>query len=657
MKSVSAQLLFRTLHLLILLVLIVPLVLLNASTAYAHGTVDQSFLISGSWSQICSGDSGWNGQTFIPTKNTIIGFDIYFDGSSGASGLGTVFSITEYPNVGNILATAPASTVADGQAHFELTSALKVNPFQKYAIMLTGGSNTCFRSEGGPAATYSGGSAVRWTGSEDSTFDLAFQTYYPPDTNPPSTQGIKFFSPQDGFSGNELVGLTGGTVTAQPLSGEGIAIDSGSGISSLTVNGIPATFVGDNWTVNNVPLNEGANPITIVVKDAWLNTTTLNGEIGYSADYDNDGIYNNVDGVCPPNPITPTMDFPSNQYCDVLLGGSSNGTIAAKSAGVAVTITNASPEPEGVNVEVTGPAGGTLETFFQGKSSLITLEPGSYVLTDPDKTIKVQVISGHAEISYEFEGEQHVILIEDSSSAQFVEKEDGTATVSTLSGNVTVNGNTLTVGATFNIGGTPPSDTTDPSVNLVAPASNAVYLLNQVVNADYSCSDAGSGILSCVGPVVSGNAIDTSTVGKKSFAVTATDNAGNTSIVTHNYTVLYEWSGFLQPINSDNSSIFKLGSTVPVKFQLINSSAAISTALAKLYVAKIDNGIEGSVVEAVSNASADSGNTFRYESLTSQYIFNLGTRGLTTGTYKLRVYVGGDNNTGSLQGEVEISLK
>ncbi len=38
-------------------------------------------------------------------------------------------------------------------------------------------------------------------------------------------------------------------------------------------------------------------------------------------------------------------------------------------------------------------------------------------------------------------------------------------------------------------------------------------------------------------PVATGAAIDTATAGAKSFAVTATDAAGNTATVTHNYTV------------------------------------------------------------------------------------------------------------------------
>ena len=50
-------------------------------------------------------------------------------------------------------------------------------------------------------------------------------------------------------------------------------------------------------------------------------------------------------------------------------------------------------------------------------------------------------------------------------------------------------------------------------------------------------------------------------------------------------------------------------------------------------------------MEAVSTSAAD-----------SEYIFKLGTKGLTTGTYRLKVYVGGDNTTGVLHATLLISL-
>ncbi|MDP9438030.1 MAG: MBG domain-containing protein [Actinomycetota bacterium] len=116
--------------------------------------------------------------------------------------------------------------------------------------------------------------------------------------------------------------------------------------------------------------------------------------------------------------------------------------------------------------------------------------------------------------------------------------------------------------------------------------------------------------------------------------------------------ITYSWSNVLQPINVNGSSIFKLGSTVPVKFKLTNQSAGYANATAKLYTAKVSSGIAGQELEATSTAAADSGNTFRYDATNDQYVFNLGTKGLSEGTFRLRIDLGdGTTNT------VDISLK
>jgi Ca2+-binding RTX toxin-like protein len=83
------------------------------------------------------------------------------------------------------------------------------------------------------------------------------------------------------------------------------------------------------------------------------------------------------------------------------------------------------------------------------------------------------------------------------------------------------------------------ADSTKPTVTLAAPAEGATYSLNQDVKADYSCQDeaGGSGLASCEGTAADGAPVDTSSAGQKSFTVTATDNAGNTTTVTRTYTV------------------------------------------------------------------------------------------------------------------------
>ncbi len=85
----------------------------------------------------------------------------------------------------------------------------------------------------------------------------------------------------------------------------------------------------------------------------------------------------------------------------------------------------------------------------------------------------------------------------------------------------------------------PASDHTPPQANLVTPSEGASYYPGQNVPADYSCQDeaGGSGISRCEGTVPDGQPIDTSSVGTFSFTVTAVDRAGNSSTVTHDYTV------------------------------------------------------------------------------------------------------------------------
>src|SRR5262249_28263436 len=61
--------------------------------------------------------------------------------------------------------------------------------------------------------------------------------------------------------------------------------------------------------------------------------------------------------------------------------------------------------------------------------------------------------------------------------------------------------------------------------------------------------------------------------------------------VTVRYQAATDGSFFKQPINPDGSSIFKSGSTIPVKFQLTGPSAVISNAVARLYVARVSSGI------------------------------------------------------------------
>jgi hypothetical protein len=159
-----------------------------------------------------------------------------------------------------------------------------------------------------------------------------------------------------------------------------------------------------------------------------------------------------------------------------------------------------------------------------------------------------------------------------------------------------------------------------------------------VVPADWTATDSESGILNEVGTVDKGQPIDTSTPGTKTFSVTVTDLAGNSTKVPVNYQVIYKTIGVLQPINADKSSQFKLGSTVPVKFQLTDANgASVTNATATIKTAKVSNNITGTFYEAASTSAATTGNLFRYDSASNQYIFNLATKCMASGTYEILI--------------------
>ncbi|CUR59907.1 exported hypothetical protein [metagenome] len=141
-------------------------------------------------------------------------------------------------------------------------------------------------------------------------------------------------------------------------------------------------------------------------------------------------------------------------------------------------------------------------------------------------------------------------------------------------------------------------------------------------------------------------------LGTTTVTCTAKDAAGNIGTESFTVTVTASWSNVLQPVSVDGSSVFKLGSTVPVKFQLTGASAQISNLTGRLYLQRVGPGATGTVLEAISTSNATTGNLFRYDGTSGQYIFNLATKTLSVGTYQLRINLG----DGVLR-TVNISLK
>jgi hypothetical protein len=124
------------------------------------------------------------------------------------------------------------------------------------------------------------------------------------------------------------------------------------------------------------------------------------------------------------------------------------------------------------------------------------------------------------------------------------------------------------------------------------------------------------------------------------------DGNGTADITLHakeNAVVLppppYIFNGFLQPINDityhpeQQSSVFKQGSTIPVKFQLKNASGDIVQSAALPLWLSPERGLPMSLTPGEQGYTdlATGGTTYRFDPTAQQYIYNWSTRGLAAG--------------------------
>jgi hypothetical protein len=181
-------------------------------------------------------------------------------------------------------------------------------------------------------------------------------------------------------------------------------------------------------------------------------------------------------------------------------------------------------------------------------------------------------------------------------------------------------------------------DKKDPAVVVATPAAGTPsYTVGQVVTSDYSCTDFGSGVATCAGPVPTGGTLDT-TVGAHAFTVNATDHVGHAAGVAHPYVVGYAICPLYDPTVTK-----KAGSTVPIKVRLCDATGANlsspSLALHATAVTRTSNNTPAALEDS-GNANPDF--DFRYDAALGGYIFNLSTKGYGAGSYVLQFSASGD---------------
>jgi hypothetical protein len=94
------------------------------------------------------------------------------------------------------------------------------------------------------------------------------------------------------------------------------------------------------------------------------------------------------------------------------------------------------------------------------------------------------------------------------------------------------------------------------------------------------------------------------------------------------------------PINADGSSNFKAKGTVPVRFTLADhGSPTCSLPPATIVVSRTSGAQTGPINEDTYTFAADNGSNFRVAGC--QYIYNLNSKGLGSGTYLVEIKIGG----------------
>ncbi len=148
----------------------------------------------------------------------------------------------------------------------------------------------------------------------------------------------------------------------------------------------------------------------------------------------------------------------------------------------------------------------------------------------------------------------------------------------------------------------------------------------------------------------------TSPVGTYPITCTAgtltSDYYGFETFIAGALTITYPWTGFLQPIDDPvatpgiSPSIFKAGSTVPVKFKLKDASGNMveATVLPQWLTPTRGAPLAASVDEPVYSDPATTGNMYRYDPTSKQYIYNWKTTKSDAG-YWYKVYAKLDDGT------------
>jgi hypothetical protein len=208
-------------------------------------------------------------------------------------------------------------------------------------------------------------------------------------------------------------------------------------------------------------------------------------------------------------------------------------------------------------------------------------------------------------------------------------------------------GNSASVTSTFTIAAPVPSDTLPPVVTIISPQHGHTYLKTDTVNIEVTIVDPENSAIVASTTKLNGVSVNpalplplsTMSLGTSTLEVTATDSFGHVGYAISTFIVksVYTFSGFYQPINdtghaiTSNTSVFKAGSTIPVKFQLLSvggSPVQIPGGIAWVVPVK-GPPLSATPNETVYTDQPSSGNTYSWS--TDHYQYNWKTASSQSG--------------------------
>ncbi len=180
-----------------------------------------------------------------------------------------------------------------------------------------------------------------------------------------------------------------------------------------------------------------------------------------------------------------------------------------------------------------------------------------------------------------------------------------------------------------------PVDNDPPVVTVTGVADGATYLLGKVPAAACNTTDSLSGVKTAATLTLTGGTAN----GVGQFTATcsgAVDNVGNAAApVSATFTVTYVFGGFGSPLGGE----FKPGSTLPVKFQLLDGNGNLittTTAIAAIQYAW-NARCDGSPDGGWQTAATTGGSRLRFDPTDMQFVYNWKTSGIAGGCYSLGV--------------------